>query len=311
MHRQLRLDTSVGGNQRYSFIETPLEMHASGLRNGQQQQEIPPSQSLTVSNPDTAPAQAAAEQEQPQRLPPLNEKAQYVRQEAVAPGNPGGPNPEEHPAISAPYADVVPQPVQQHDAVVPDYSYAVPPPNSPGPLPTKTYPETPAQVARIHTMTIAPDTNPLQSPQVPYFPGPPTASGTSYTPLTDDVAAYHQPGQASHPNQHIMSRKEDPTNMLGHETCNGSCTAMALLCGCQWLMATIQHRRTRKAYGIRGDIASDCVRATCCTCCTLIQDEKEIKKREEDRANAARATGATLVSPYLAPPQMAYGPLSR
>lgn len=77
------------------------------------------------------------------------------------------------------------------------------------------------------------------------------------------------------------------------------------------LMATIQHRRTRKAYGIRGDIASDCVRATCCTCCTLIQDEKEIKKREEERANAARATGATLVSPYLAPPQMAYGPLSR
>ncbi|KAB8267168.1 PLAC8 family-domain-containing protein [Aspergillus minisclerotigenes] len=349
MHRQLRLDTSVGGNQRYSFIETPLEMHASGLRNGQQQQEIPPSQPLTVPNPDTAPAQAAAEQEQPQRLPPLNEKAQYVRQEAAAPGDLGGPNPEEHPAISAPYADVVPQPVQQHDAVVPDYSYAVPPPNSPGPLPTKTYPETPAQVARIHTMAIAPDTNPLQSPQVPYFPGPPTASGTSYTPLADDVAAYHQPGQVSHPNQHIvggtwshdmcdcssiwtcclgmvcpcvlygktqyrlsqMSRKEDPTNMLGHETCNGSCTAMALLCGCQWLMATIQHRRTRRAYGIRGDIASDCVRATCCTCCTLIQDEKEIKKREEERANAARATGATLVSPYLAPPQMAYGPLSR
>ncbi|KAE8139914.1 DUF614 domain protein [Aspergillus pseudotamarii] len=349
MHRQLRLDTSVGGNQRYSFIETPLEMHASGLRNGQQQQEPPPSQLLAVSNPDTIPAQAEAEQGQPQRLPPFNEKAQYVRQEAVAPGNPGGPNYEEHPAISAPFADVVPQPVQQHDAVVPDYSYVVPPPNSPGPLPAKTYPETPAQVARIHTTTIAPDINPLQSPQVPYFPGPPTASGAPYTPLADDVAAYHRPGQVSHPNQHVvggtwshdmcdcsniwtcclgivcpcvlygktqyrlsqMSRKEDPTNMLGHETCNGSCTAMALLCGCQWLMATFQHRRTRKAYGIRGDIASDCVRATCCTCCTLIQDEKEIKKREEERANAARATGATLVSPYLTPPQMAYGPLSR
>lgn len=31
----------------------------------------------------------------------------------------------------------------------------------------------------------------------------------------------------------LKSRKEDPTNMLGYETCNGSCTAMALLCGCQ------------------------------------------------------------------------------
>lgn len=261
----------MGGNQRYSFIETPLEMHASGLRNGQQQQEPPSSRSLAVSNPDTIPAQAAAEQGQPQRLPPFNEKAQYVQQEVVAHSNPGGPNYEEHPAISAPFADMVPQPAQQHDAVVPDYSYAVPPPNSPGPLPTKTYPETPAQVARINTAAIVPDTNPLQSPQVPYFPGPPTASGTSYTPLADDVAAYHRPGQVSHPNQHIvggtwshdmcdcsniwtcclgivcpcvlygktqyrlaqMSRKEDPTNMLGHETCNGSCTAMALLCGCQ------------------------------------------------------------------------------
>ncbi|OGM48878.1 hypothetical protein ABOM_002955 [Aspergillus bombycis] len=250
MHRQLRLDTSVGDNQRYSFIETPLEMHASGLRNGQQQQEPPPSQSLAGSKSDPIPAQAAAEQGQPQRLPPLNEKAQYVRQELMAPGNPGGPNSEEHPAISAPFADVVPQPVQQHDAVVPDYSYAVPPPNSPGPLPAKTYPETPAQVTRLQTMAIVPDTNPLQSPQVPYFPGPPTASGTSYTPLADEVAAYHRPGQGS------------------------------------WRQFNIDEPAKR-------------------------MNEKEIKKREEERANAARATGATLVSPYLAPPQMTYGPLSR
>ncbi|KAE8380851.1 DUF614 domain protein [Aspergillus bertholletiae] len=349
MHGQLRLDTSVGANQRYSFIETPLEMHASGLRNDQQQQEPPQSQSLAVPNPDTTHIQAAAEQGQPQRLPPLNEKAPYAPQAVVAHSSPGGPNNQEHPAISAPFADVVSEPIQQHDAIVPDYSYAAPPPNSPGPLPAKTYPETPMQASRIHPIAITPDTNPLQSPQAPYFPGPPTVSGTSYTPLADDAAAYHRPGQVSHPNQYIVggtwshdicdcsniwtcclgivcpcvlygktqyrlsqiSRKEDPTNMLGHETCNGSCTAMALLCGCQWLMATIQHRRIRKVYGIRGDIASDCVRATCCTCCTLIQDEKEIKKREEDRANATRVTGATLVSPYFTPPQMAYGPLPR
>ncbi|KAB8234549.1 PLAC8 family-domain-containing protein [Aspergillus alliaceus] len=347
MARQLRLNTSVGGNQRYSFLETPLEMHAPGLRSNQQQQSTPPPpQPLAVSNPDTIQGQAAAEPVQPQSLPPLNEKALYMQQEAAAPGYPGGPNIEDHPANHAPFADAVPQ---QHDAVVPDYSYAVPPPHSPGPLPTKTYPETPSQVARSHTVAIVPDTNPLQSPQLPYFPGPPTASGRSCTPLADDVAAYHRPGQISHPNQHVkggtwshglcecpniwtcclgilcpcilygktqyrlsrMSRKEDPTNMLGHETCNESCTAMALLCGCQWLMATVQHRRTRKAYGIPGDIVSDCVRATCCTCCTLIQDENEIRKREEERASTARTTGAALVSPYFAPPQMSYGPSLR
>ena len=77
------------------------------------------------------------------------------------------------------------------------------------------------------------------------------------------------------------------------------------------LMATIQHTRTRKAYGIRGDVGSDCIRATCCTCCTLIQDETDIKKREEDRAKVAAAQGATLASPYIPPVQMSYPPPPR
>jgi Cys-rich protein (TIGR01571 family) len=85
-------------------------------------------------------------------------------------------------------------------------------------------------------------------------------------------------------------------------------TVLTFLVG---LMATVQQTRTRKAYGIQGDIASDCVRATCCTCCTLIQDETEIKKREEERSRTARATGATFVSHYMAPTQMSYGPLQR
>lgn len=76
-------------------------------------------------------------------------------------------------------------------------------------------------------------------------------------------------------------------------------------------MATIQHTRTRKAYGIQGDGGSDCIRATCCTCCTLIQDETEIKKREEDRARVAAAQGATLASPYIPPAQMSYPPPPR
>ena len=77
------------------------------------------------------------------------------------------------------------------------------------------------------------------------------------------------------------------------------------------LLATVQHTRTRRAYAIQGSIASDCVRATCCTCCTLIQDEKEIMKREEERAKASRAAGAILVSPYAAPVPMSYGPHPR
>ncbi|QQK44087.1 Uncharacterized protein family Cys-rich [Penicillium digitatum] len=228
-------------------------------------------------------------------------------------------------------------------------SYTEPPSsptsNSPGPLPLKVNPEVPS---RSETMPIVPDENPLQSPKSPYFP-PPTRTITSHTPQQDDLSVCHQPGQTTHPNQQVegggwssglcefssfgicclglfcpcslygrtqyrlsmKSRKEDPTNMLGYETCNGSCTGMGLLCGCQWLLATVQHTRMRKAYKIQGSIASDCVRATCCTCCTLIQDEKEIQKREENRSRAVRERNATLLSPYTAPGPMSYGPPPR
>ncbi|KAJ5782450.1 hypothetical protein N7457_004224 [Penicillium paradoxum] len=227
----------------------------------------------------------------------------------------------------------------------PYFSYTEPPvspPSSPGPLPLKAL--NPDASSQSEAMTIGPDSNPLQSPKSPYFP-PPTRAAASHAPSPDDLSAYHQPGQTPHPNQEVMgggwsnglcelsnfgicclglicpcilygrtqhrlsmkSRKEDPTNILGYETCNGSCTAMGLLCGCQWLLATVQHTRTRKTYGIQGTIASDCVRASCFTCCTLIQDEKEIQKREETRARAARERGTTLLSPYITPAPMSYG----
>ncbi|PGH31165.1 hypothetical protein GX50_06044 [[Emmonsia] crescens] len=164
------------------------------------------------------------------------------------------------------------------------------------------------------------------------------------TPITipDNHRLSHFPGQVAHPNQlfkgdtwnhglgdcsdigscclglfcpcilygrtqYRLNRKsdrKDPTNLLGYETCNASCTAMALLCGCQWLLATIQHSRTRRAYGIPGSIPSDCVRATCCTCCTLIQDEKEIKAREE-------GIRQTVSTPYLPPSHMSFSPPPR
>ncbi|KAF7589274.1 hypothetical protein BBP40_004532 [Aspergillus hancockii] len=286
MYRRLHLDTSnVESNQRYSFLETPLEMQAPGVQTSQQQQPPP----WAASNPDSLQGHVDPEKVQPQALPPLNEKVQHLQHEGAAFIYPGGPNVQEHPANYAPFADEVPQQIQQHDAVVPNYSYVVPPPNSPGPLPTKSNLEPPRQIARAHTVAIAPDMNPLQSPQLPYFPGPPTASRAPQAPADD---AAH--GAIAYLN----------VQTYGHVALG----SVALVC---WLMATVQRGRTRKAYGIQGDIASDCVRATCCTCCTLIQDETEIKKREEERLRTARATGTTFVSPYMAPMQMSYGPTQR
>ncbi|KAL3484074.1 PLAC8 family-domain-containing protein [Aspergillus germanicus] len=323
MNPRLRLDTSgIGVNQRYSFIQTPVEMS-------------PPSQpGSRLPSPPTARSTWSAH-----RPPPIDiEKAQHLPQN---PSNLQGPDLQHHPANYAPFAEPVPQ---QPAAMLP---------NSPGPLPAKmdySAQGNPQEHDNSQQkLTIVPDANPLQSPKIPYFP-PPVTTPSPQVPTGNDLATYHRPGQISHPNQEIRgggwthglcdcsssigtcclglvcpcilygktshrlsmrSRKEDPTNMLGYETCNGSCTAMALLCGCQWLLATIQHTRIRRAYAIQGSIASDCVRATCCTCCTLIQDEKEIRKREEERAKAARASGAALVSPYLTPVPMSYGPPQR
>ncbi|KAL4901627.1 hypothetical protein BDW74DRAFT_170078 [Aspergillus multicolor] len=311
----------MGVNNRYSYVATPVEM-------------TPPNQH----HPRLPSAPEDQSTYSTHRSPPIAiEKTQFASQDSQ------GPDIQHHPAIHAPLADTIPE----HTVPMPAEQYTEQP-SSPGPLPIKTDPYTQRPESARQDMAVAPDANPLQSPTIPYFP-PPTRAATAPTTTTSNFAAYHQPGQISHPNQQIQgggwshglcdcssigtcclgfvcpcilygrtqhrlskrSKKEDPTNMLGYETCNGSCTAMSLLCGCQWLLATIQHTRTRRAYGIQGSIASDCVRATCCTCCTLIQDEKEIRKREEERASAARAAGAALVSPYLAPVPMSYGPPQR
>jgi Cys-rich protein (TIGR01571 family) len=376
MSRPLHLDTQVAQNQsqRYSFIETPLEMHAGSQR----PEPGSPPPPLPVDSRIVMQPQDAIEQQPPILLPPApthqqqqqnhqqeriqshqyipSEKERHPQEEGIIPTYSRYPPQEQHPAFQAPFS---PPPEQQQHHQITQYAY-VSPPSSPGPLPVKTH-ELPK---RSDTLSIEPDANPLQSPKTSYFPPPPTPTvHGSHAPPVEDLSAFHQPGQIMHPNQEVQggtwshglcdcssigtcclgiicpcilygrtqhrlsmkSRKEDPTNMLGYDTCNGSCTAMTLFCGCQCklsmpstsqitslittpgLLATIQHTRTRKAYGIEGDVCSDCVRATCCTCCTLIQDEKEFQKREERRGRAARERGATLLSPYTAPGPMTYG----
>lgn len=164
-----------------------------------------------------------------------------------------------------PYQSQQPQLQQQ-----PQQQTYAEPPSSPGPLPVKTNPDPPT---RSDTITIAPDANPLQSPKIPSFPARTQTQGdSSRRPISEDLSASHQPGQIMHPAQEVRgggwsygmcdcsnniwacflgltlpcilygktqyrlnrkSKKEDPTNMLGYETCNGACTGMAILCGCQ------------------------------------------------------------------------------
>lgn len=242
---RLSLDTSnMGVNNRYSFVETPMEMS-------------PPNQVHSQPHPDPATQDTYSVHQSPHYD---IEKAQFAAQ---------GPDIQQHPALQAPFADRTPQ-----QSATESLGQNIEPPGSPGPLPVKTDPYTQNHEHARQNLPIAPDANPLQSPTIPYFPPPvraPTAP-TAPTPAAIEFAPYHQPGQISHPNQQIKgggwshglcdcssfagtcclglvcpcivygrtqhrlslrSRTEDPTNMLGHETCNGSCTAMALLCGFQ------------------------------------------------------------------------------
>lgn len=281
MSRPPQLDTRIGHRQRYSFLETPLEMHASPQF---QESPSPPTMPNTAeSTIQQSPNQHADEQGPPSSIHytsqeqsnrfATNEKERHLQQEGFIPTYSKYPPLEQHPALQASLADIAqPQVAQLHHT----HYHPSPPPGSPGPLPAKTDPET---SARNDTISIAPDANPLRSPTSPHFPPPTTTQ--SQAPPIDEWDSYHQPGQIMHPNQEVRggtwshrlcecsnigacclgvvcpcilygktqyrlsmkSKKEDPTNMLGYGMCNGSCTAMALLCGCQCkFLFTLQGR---------------------------------------------------------------------
>lgn len=191
------------------------------------------------------------------------------------------------------------------------------------------------------TIHIAPDENPLS-------PMSPTSTKNLENDHVgfDSVIDNHLPGQAMHASQCIKggtwkyglcdcgdigvccagawcpcivygktqyrlsrrSERKDATNVLGYSAFNGSCAAFALLCGCNLILAAIQHSRVRKAYEIPGDIGTDFVRACCCCCCTLSQDEKEVKFRENQVRKSLQSTRAMQ---YTSPQGMTFSAITK
>lgn len=58
-------------------------------------------------------------------------------------------------------------------------------------------------------------------------------------------------------------------------------------------------------YKLEGDILGDCVRGACCCCCTAVQNEREIKGREEAKRQYAGPASAQV---YKSAGQMKYAP---
>ncbi|KAH6665340.1 PLAC8 family protein [Plectosphaerella plurivora] len=78
-------------------------------------------------------------------------------------------------------------------------------------------------------------------------------------------------------------RLRDPS-MRSYETINMDCLLMAgvtyFTC-CGWILVMMKRGEIRERFGIKGGGAGDCCTAYWCPCCALIQQEKEVKQRQE------------------------------
>lgn len=69
-----------------------------------------------------------------------------------------------------------------------------------------------------------------------------------------------------------------------------------------------QRTRIREKYQLKGSLANDCGKAYCCGPCTLIQDEREVTHREDERRRfAGPSDGAVGDGGYKRQETMVYG----
>jgi Cys-rich protein (TIGR01571 family) len=101
------------------------------------------------------------------------------------------------------------------------------------------------------------------------------------------------------------SAKSDPTDLLSYKATNGHCMIMAVSCGFWWLYPMVQRTRLRHMYKLEGSVLGDCARSVCCCCCVAVQNEREVKGREEAKRQWA---GPASTDVYKSPPQMKYAP---
>ena len=234
---------------RYSYLETPVEMQRSTFA---------PFSSPTNSTIDESPVSALS----PTRgLPdyPQHERATPLPDEKALEANIQAPPTQMHPAFNAPVvAETTPIP-RQHTQ-----PRAAPHPSqSPGPLPIKSDHDHSQSATPMTTSTATPDLKSMESAPIDRY-NPYALQGPNVS------TANHRPGQVSHPNAIVdpnwkhglcepdtsccmglfcpcvlygrtmyrLSRKaekKDPTEMLGYESCNGSCGLFAFGCGIQGL----------------------------------------------------------------------------
>jgi Cys-rich protein (TIGR01571 family) len=101
------------------------------------------------------------------------------------------------------------------------------------------------------------------------------------------------------------SAKKDATDLLGHSAINAHCMMMGVSCGLWWLFPMLQRIRIRRTYKLGGGFGSDFLKGCCCCCCVAVQNEREVKSREEA---SNRWAGPASTAVYTRPDGMVYKP---
>ena len=244
----IRTNEDANRNPRFSYMETPVEIERSTFEPYQQ------FSSPTNSTIDESPISPVS----PSRhLPAYPQEGQRTADTPIPLEKAQAQSPHEvHPAFFAPYS---PDPEPQQQQV--QQPVAVKEPQSPGPIPIKKQ-EHPAQRATIPVNNTfePPPTSAIERKET-YNPD--SLAGPNGAPLEN-----HRPGQVSHPNASVnphwkhglcepdtlcclgvvcpcmvygktmyrlsrKAQKQDPTDVLGYESCNGSCGLFAAACGFQ------------------------------------------------------------------------------
>ncbi|KAF3151517.1 hypothetical protein TWF225_007346 [Orbilia oligospora] len=152
----------------------------------------------------------------------------------------------------------------------------------------------------------------------------------------------HAPGQIAHPNQifgaqeykygfcscfgdigscclgcwcpcmlysktHHRLKTVPDSNLDAYGSCNGHCVLFCALAPVSWVFTMLQRTRIRELYQIKGSPIGDCAKSYYCPVCTLVQDEREIKEREDEKRRCAGpGSGVVGEQGYKKPEKMAY-----
>ncbi|EFX05939.1 duf614 domain containing protein [Grosmannia clavigera kw1407] len=76
-------------------------------------------------------------------------------------------------------------------------------------------------------------------------------------------------------------RMRNPANQ-NPDGCNADCMVLCAIqycTGCGWIYVMVKRSEIRQQLGIKGNGASDCCTSYWCTCCAVIQQEKEVVAR--------------------------------